>query len=89
MYGLTISVPWDEDGMNTIVDIWWGRFTKDKARWIALAMTLILIINLDTRKRLPESFTPLFQSRTDNCLVVGSMGKKEIPSNHNADINER
>ena len=27
---------WDDDGMNQIVDDWWGLFGPDRARWIAI-----------------------------------------------------
>ncbi|KAL9581280.1 MAG: hypothetical protein Q9212_003989 [Teloschistes hypoglaucus] len=69
-YDASSKVPWDEDGQNQIVDDWWGRFGSDKARWVALHMTLKLLSNMRDALRFPSSFSPLLRSGTGKCFVV-------------------
>ncbi|KAI4248753.1 MAG: hypothetical protein LQ352_005817 [Teloschistes flavicans] len=69
-YDASNKVSWDEDGQNQIVDDWWGRFGPDKARWVALHMTLKLLSNMRNALRFPSSFSPLIRSGTGKCFVV-------------------
>lgn len=61
---------WDEDGMNCVIDTWWGRFGADRARWISLDMLLTLIVNLRESVPLPPSCDALLHSASGNCFVV-------------------
>ncbi|KAL8691666.1 MAG: hypothetical protein Q9218_003166 [Villophora microphyllina] len=69
-YDASNRIPWDEDGQNQIIDDWWGRFGPDKARWVALHMTLKLLSNMRNALRVPSSFSPLLRSGTGKCFVV-------------------
>jgi hypothetical protein len=64
------AAPWDEDGMNKIVDDWWGRFGADRARWIALELGLKIFGNVVDSVLLPDPFTALLHSPTGSCFVV-------------------
>ena len=61
---------WDDDGKNRIVDDWWGLFGAEKARWIALDMTIKLILNMSDALVFPESFGELLHSGSGTCLIV-------------------
>ncbi|KAL9585323.1 MAG: hypothetical protein Q9203_004293 [Teloschistes exilis] len=69
-YDASSKIPWDEDGQNQIVDDWWGRFGSDKARWVALHMTLKLLSNMRDALRFPSSFSSLLRSGSGRCFVV-------------------
>lgn len=61
---------WDEDGMNNVVDNWWGRFGAHRARWVALDMTLKIFTNITNAGVLPSSFTPLLHSSSGHCFLI-------------------
>ncbi|KAJ9419634.1 hypothetical protein FOXG_07064 [Fusarium oxysporum f. sp. lycopersici 4287] len=60
---------WDNDGLNHIVDDWWGCFGERRAKWIALLMMLTLLQNMNMALLLPESFNALFHSPTGTCII--------------------
>ena len=60
---------WDDDGLNRIVDDWWGCFGERRAKWIALLMMLTLLQNMDMALLLPKSFDALFHSPTGTCII--------------------
>lgn len=60
---------WDEDGTNRIVDEWQGYF-GDRARWIALDMTIKILLNLIDALVFPRSFDALLYSASGNCFIA-------------------
>ena len=60
----------DEDGMNNVVEDWWGRFGPERARWVALDMMVKLLLNLGNHLAFPDSFGALLHSGTGTCFVV-------------------
>jgi len=67
-YTFSNEALWDEDGLNSIVDDWFGCF-GERARWIALLMMLTLLQNMHRAFLLPESFDALFHSPTGTCII--------------------
>ena len=61
---------WDDEGVNQIVDDWWGRFGPDRARWVALDMTIKLLLNMADALVFHESFSSLLHAGTGNCFIV-------------------
>ncbi|KAF9766560.1 hypothetical protein IL306_001014 [Fusarium sp. DS 682] len=59
----------DHDGLNRIVDDWWGCFGERRAKWIALLMMLTLLQNMNQALLLPEPFDALFHSPTGTCII--------------------
>lgn len=68
-YSAADEACWDGDGLNRVVDEWWGYFGPERARWVALLMTLTLLGNLHMALLLPESFDALFHSPTGTCII--------------------
>ena len=61
---------WDEDGTNRIVDHWQGYFGMNRARWIALHMTIKFLLNLGDALVFPQSFDALLHSASGNCFIA-------------------
>lgn len=61
---------WDDDGMNNVVDQWWGHFGSKRARLVALDMSLKLNLNLEASLAFPDSFTSLLQTNSGKYLLV-------------------
>ena len=59
----------DDDGLNRIVDDWWGCFGERRAKWIALLMMLTLLQNMNMALLLPKSFDALFHSPKGTCII--------------------
>ena len=69
-YGEGDRVFWDDDGKNQIVDDWWGRFGPDRARWVALDMTIKLLLNMADAMVFPKSSSALLHAGTGNCFII-------------------
>ena len=60
----------DENGMNSIVATWSSRFGPDMGRWIALNMTMKLLINMIDAMTFPKDFNALLWSGNGKCFIV-------------------
>ena len=69
-YAAGDRVYWDDDGKNKIVDDWWGLLGPDLARWVALDMTIRMILNMTEVLIFPDPFSALLKAGAGTCLIV-------------------
>ncbi|KAK5048282.1 hypothetical protein LTR84_005952 [Exophiala bonariae] len=60
----------NEDGETEVLRDWWGRFGEERARWIALAMTAKLLLNMCQSFTLPATFSSLLHQPSSTVFLV-------------------
>ena len=63
------EVSYDNSESEVIRD-WWGYFGATKARWVALSMTMKMLMNLCQCHVVPDTFGALLHVPSGTCYIV-------------------